>query len=166
VRPSRGQPISIRLEAELIQDERKRAVVVQDVPKGSEWEILSDEGPGIGGDDSAPEPLTYLAAAVAFCHLTQMSQFARVNRLSIDGLRIEQRWSYELSGSWRAGTREGRCTGLETVVEVESPEPADTVRRMVATGERACFAVQALAQPVPLHTTASLNGHTLPLQGA
>jgi uncharacterized OsmC-like protein len=166
VRPSRGQPISIRLEAELIRDERKRAIVVQDVPKGSEWEIFSDEGPGIGGDDSAPEPLTYLAAAVAFCHLTQMSQFARVNRLSIDGLRIEQRWSYELSGSWRAGTREGRCTGLETVVEVESPEPGDTVRRMVATGERACFAVQALAQPVPLHTTASLNGRTLPLQGA
>jgi hypothetical protein len=59
-------PIVVRLEAAVVEGERKRAVIAQDVPKGSEWELFSDEGRGIGGNDTAPEPLTYFAAAVAF----------------------------------------------------------------------------------------------------
>lgn len=30
------------------------------------FEILCDEGAGLGGDDSAPPPLAYFAASVAF----------------------------------------------------------------------------------------------------
>lgn len=164
--PSSTEPISVRLQAEVIEGERKRALVVQDVPKGSEWELFSDEGPGIGGEDTAPEPLTYMAAAVAFCHLTQMSQFAKAHRLAIDAMRVEQEWTYELEGSWRAATREGSCKSVQTRVQIESQEDVEIVRRMVATAERACFAMQALARPVSLQTTASLNGAALVLDRA
>jgi hypothetical protein len=64
--PSPDRPIVVRVSAEIVGKERKRAVVVQDVPKGSEWELFSDEGPALGGEDTAPEPLTYFGAAVAF----------------------------------------------------------------------------------------------------
>jgi hypothetical protein len=64
--PSPDRPILVRVSAEIVGGERKRALVVQDVPKGSEWELFSDEGPALGGEDTAPEPLTYFGAAVAF----------------------------------------------------------------------------------------------------
>ena len=66
VMPSPSEPVVVRLTAELAGGERKSAVVAQDVPKGSEWVMLSDEGAGIGGEDTAPEPLSYFGAAVAF----------------------------------------------------------------------------------------------------
>ncbi len=66
VTPSPGEPIVVRLTAELAGGEKKTAVVAQDVPKGSEWIMFSDEGAGIGGADTAPEPLSYFGAALAF----------------------------------------------------------------------------------------------------
>lgn len=66
ITPDRRNPIVVRLKAELLENERKRAIVAEDVPKGSAFSILSDEGTGIGGGDSAPTPLSYFGAAVAF----------------------------------------------------------------------------------------------------
>jgi hypothetical protein len=65
---------------------------------------------------------------------------------------------YSLAGSWRAATRKGGCVALETTVHVTSSEPADGIRRMLATAERACFTVQALIDSVPVTTEATLNG--------
>lgn len=66
VRPSRTQPIVVRVSADIIDKEMKRAVVAEDVPKGSVFSMISDEGPALGGEDSAPTPLSYFGAAVAF----------------------------------------------------------------------------------------------------
>jgi hypothetical protein len=67
VAPDSRNPIVVRLTAEALgHGELKRVVVAEDVPKGSAFEVISDEGVGIGGDDSAPTPLSYFAAAVAF----------------------------------------------------------------------------------------------------
>ena len=64
--PGPSNPIVVRLTAELLDGERKRVVVSEDVPKGSVFEIVSDEGRAIGGNESAPTPLSYFAAAIAF----------------------------------------------------------------------------------------------------
>jgi hypothetical protein len=66
LRPGPGNPIVVRLRAELLEGERKRAVVAEDVPRGSVFELHADEGRAIGGGESAPTPLSYFAAAVAF----------------------------------------------------------------------------------------------------
>jgi hypothetical protein len=64
--PGPRNPIVVRLTAELLGGERKRVVGSEEVPKGSVFEIFSDEGRGIGGNESAPAPLSYFAAAIAF----------------------------------------------------------------------------------------------------
>lgn len=66
VRPDSEHPITVRLTGEIVENERKRVVVAEDVPKGSSFAIVSDEGAGLGGDDVAPTPLSYFTAAVAF----------------------------------------------------------------------------------------------------
>ena len=56
--------IVITVEAETLGRQRKRARV--QAGRGSAFEMLSDEGQYLGGDDSAPPPLAYFSAGVAF----------------------------------------------------------------------------------------------------
>ncbi len=56
--------IVITVEAETLERQRKRARV--QAGRGSAFELLSDEGQYLGGDDSAPPPLAYFSAGVAF----------------------------------------------------------------------------------------------------
>jgi hypothetical protein len=45
---------------------KKRAAVTLESPAGSTFEIVSDEGAHLGGEDTAPPPLSYFSAAIAF----------------------------------------------------------------------------------------------------
>ena len=56
--------IVITVEAETLERQRKRARV--QAGRGSAFEMLCDEGSYLGGDDSAPPPLAYFSAGVAF----------------------------------------------------------------------------------------------------
>ncbi len=54
-----GVRFSFELSATRAERQRKRATFGQ-------FEMHSDEGVALGGDDSAPPPLAYLAAALGF----------------------------------------------------------------------------------------------------
>tara|TARA_A100001037_G_scaffold54587_4_gene46952 strand:- start:18955 stop:19245 length:291 start_codon:yes stop_codon:yes gene_type:complete len=56
--------IVISLEAETLERQRKVARV--HAGRGSTFEMLSDEGQYLGGDDTAPPPLAYFSAGIAF----------------------------------------------------------------------------------------------------
>ena len=58
--------IRIHLVAETLDGMKKRATVALQDPEGSKWSILCDEGAQLGGEDSAPPPLIYFSAAIAF----------------------------------------------------------------------------------------------------
>lgn len=60
------QEIRIHVSAESLEKMKKRAVVKSGRADSSTWEILCDEGKRIGGDDSAPAPLAYYSAGIAF----------------------------------------------------------------------------------------------------
>jgi hypothetical protein len=55
----RGSIHTIAVEAESVGG-------MQKVGRYRQFEIRCDEPPGLGGDDAYPQPLFYLAAAVAF----------------------------------------------------------------------------------------------------
>ena len=49
--------------------QKKQAEVWSEVsgqPAGSRWAIQCDEGARVGGDDTAPPPLAYFSAGLAF----------------------------------------------------------------------------------------------------
>jgi len=70
-----GQPgsldreIRLRVQAQTMGRQKKQAEVWSEVsgqPAGSRWAIQCDEGTRVGGDDTAPPPLAYFSAALAF----------------------------------------------------------------------------------------------------
>ncbi len=67
--PAANREIRIRVSAKSLDRQKKRAEVwseSQGRPAGSRFAILCDEGVRIGGDDSAPHPLAYFSAGIAF----------------------------------------------------------------------------------------------------
>lgn len=60
------QEIRMVVSAESLGKMKKRAVVRNARPGSSTWEILCDEGKHLGGNDSAPTPLAYYSAGLAF----------------------------------------------------------------------------------------------------
>ena len=68
--PQSGGEIRVRVRAETLGGQRKRAEVWGETATGarrnSRWQMVCDEGRSIGGEDAAPPPLAYFSAGVAF----------------------------------------------------------------------------------------------------
>jgi len=61
---------------------------------------------------------------------------------------------------------EGPGAAFEAVafaVDIRSPAPAEQVRKLIRHARRGCHAEQTLRNPIPVTTTARLNGDTLDL---
>jgi hypothetical protein len=66
---SLDREIRFRVRARTVSRQKKEAEVWGEVngqPSGSHWAIQCDEGTRIGGDDTAPPPLAYFSAGLAF----------------------------------------------------------------------------------------------------
>jgi len=79
----------------------------------------------------------------------------------VDGMRMHVTARYRVDGSVPNDTIQARMVGVETRLELVSPEPADRVARLVKNAERGCFVMQGLLEPVPIAGTTVLNGEPL-----
>ena len=158
LQPVQNREVVLHVEAESLDNMRKRAAVRVDQPSGSTFEIICDEGPYLGGDDSAPPPLAYYSASLAFCLLTQLSRYAAIQKLNIDGMRLSQETRFSMEGSVAKGTLSGHGIEVVTHVEINSDESPEDIQRMIEVGEQSCFVHQSVIQRVPTRIEAKLNG--------
>jgi hypothetical protein len=58
--------LRVHVEARTLEGMKKEAVVTLEQPVGSVYRMRCDEGAYLAGDDTAPPPLSYFSAAIAF----------------------------------------------------------------------------------------------------
>ncbi len=151
----------VNLTAEAEAGMHKTARVEPNLDAWSAFEIHCDEGTAIGGEDSAPPPLSYLSAGVAFCLLTHLQHFSRAENLQVQRIRREQRMRFATLLGSDAPDTAGRCDGVETHVRVHGSEEETTIRSLVDRSWRACMAMQAIVSATPQTTAVHLNGRPL-----
>lgn len=162
-----GLDLEVHVLAELIPGPGlvKRGTVKPNIPTFGAFELYCDEGTVIGGSDTAPAPLSYLAAGIAFCLLTHLKGYADSANLSVSSIRIEQRMKFQsrIPGMTAdmGGQMEGHSNGIETFILVDSPEPPEAIARMVEVAEKACMAAQTVVNAVPAMTTIIRNGEPI-----
>ncbi|MCM2375294.1 OsmC family protein [Aporhodopirellula aestuarii] len=161
LKPVQKREVVLRLEAESLDNMRKQATVRVDQPKGSTFQIICDEGPYLGGDDSAPPPLAYYSASIAFCLLTQLSRYASIKKLNIHSMKLSQETRFAMEGSVVKGTLAGRGVEVVTNLDIESDESEETIRQMIEVGKNSCFIHQSIMNPVPSRIEATVNGDPL-----
>lgn len=106
-------------------------------PIGSEFRFLSDEAPEAGGTGKAPDAISYLAAGIGFCFLTQFGRYASIRRKRLEGYRIVQDTHFSHGATGHGGT--GRALPVETHVYLDTPEGEEFARDTLDMGERTCF---------------------------
>ena len=94
--------------------------------------------------------------------MTQVARYGHMLKVKIDTMRMRVVARYRVDGSVLNDTVEANMLGAETTLEVDSPDSPERVARVLRSAERGCFVVQALQKPVPVTTSALLNGQPLP----
>jgi uncharacterized OsmC-like protein len=161
-RPKVGERgrFEINLVATAGERQLKTAVVSCSIPGYGAFEMTADEGTSYYGDDSAPPPLAYFSAGIAFCLLTHLQALVHAHRLSVRSIRVEQRLKYSTTLATTMATLappDGRCDQLETHVLVDSDEPSERIATLVAHAEAACMAHQTVLQLTPASIRVLLN---------
>ena len=164
-----GLDLEVHVVAELVPGLSlvKHGHVKPNIPGFGAFELYCDEGSSIGGSDTAPAPLSYLAAGIAFCFLTHLKGYADSEKLKVSSIRIEQRMKFQsripgmTAAAGASGHMEGLSKGVETFVLIETDEPPEVIARMVEVAEKACMAAQTVVNAVPASTTVISNGERI-----
>lgn len=56
------------------------------------------------------------------------------------------------------------CRGVETSLDIDSPEDPALIAKLARVAEAGCYMVQSLSNPTPVSLEVSLNGQKLDLQ--
>lgn len=152
-RAMRGKSFTMSADMETLKMDRQLKVA-----RFRDFSFFCDEPHYLGGDDEYPQPLTYLAAGVGFCLLTQVQRIASMLRKTFT--RAECRCEFDTfqDGSARSGTLTATVTEFRIHVDVDSPESAEDIANVLRLATNSCFAEELVRTPVPLIHTFTVNG--------
>lgn len=103
-------------------------------PLGTVFELLSGE-PDDDGPGRAPDAMTYVAAGIGFCFMTQLGRYADIADLDLAGYRITQDTHFS------RGTDDAPADAapVETHVFFDSAADEASARELLDMGEQTCF---------------------------
>lgn len=111
------------------------------------YEFATDENGALGGEGTAPPPLSLIVAGLAGCLMTNIRLFARKMRIDLRGLRVtvEARWIREVTGT---APHVANTDGFSLDVEMDCTEDTETQLALLRTAIKGCFVEHALMNPV------------------
>jgi uncharacterized OsmC-like protein len=108
-------------------------------PPGSIFHFLSDEAPENGGQGLAPDALSYMAAGIGFCFMTQLGRYASIVKKHIKACGIVQDAHFSLGGASGMTGVAGSADPIETHVFLDTDEDDEFARTALDMSEQTCF---------------------------
>lgn len=127
------------------------------------FEFFSDEPPRMGGEDEYPQPLTYLAASLGFCLLTQVTHCATMLKKEVTGAWCHCEFDIRQEGSLLRETVLSSVTEFRTHLTIDSPESEEDIALIIRLAERSCYVSQLVKHAVPLKSEYTVNGASMEL---
>ncbi|MDE0680886.1 MAG: OsmC family peroxiredoxin [Gammaproteobacteria bacterium] len=136
---SQSRQLHVRARCRLRPDGVKE--ITQDLlsPLGSRFRFLSDETEEFGGQDAAPDAVTYMSAGIAFCFMTQLGRYAKIVKKNLDEYKVIQDTHFSLGGASGRTGQPGVADPVETHTYLDTSEEAEFARKVLDMGERTCF---------------------------
>jgi hypothetical protein len=92
-----------------------------------------------------------------------VARFAPLYDVPLEDAAAEIRCSFDVADKLGLDGPGAAFEDVTIAVAIQSPAPPAQVQRLIAHAERGCHAEQTFRRPVPVTTTATLNGHPLAL---
>ncbi|MYH32313.1 MAG: OsmC family peroxiredoxin [Gammaproteobacteria bacterium] len=136
---NQSRQLHVRARCRLRADGVKE--ITQDLlsPLGSRFRFLSDETEEFGGQDAAPDAVTYISAGIAFCFMTQLGRYAKIVKKNLDEYKVIQDMHFSLGGASGRTGQPGVADPVETHTYLDTSEEAEFARKVLDMGERTCF---------------------------
>ena len=132
--------------------------IIREPEETSQYEVFSDEGAHLGGENSAPRPLTYFLMSVGFCTLTQLHRYSDMMRVKLRDPKVTVRSGFRTDGSVLKGTVQASTVDFTVEFDVESDDPPERVAACIRAAEAGCFVMQAITKPTEVTRRVTLNG--------
>jgi uncharacterized OsmC-like protein len=147
-----GQPVRpvTTVKSKALHDLQFRASVEGHV-------FISDERESAGGTDAGPAPLRYFLAGVMMCHQVWCVKSAALTDVRLDNLECE------ISGYLAQGdsARKGGFERATFTVTIDSPNPSEEVKKIVARASEHCAAFVTFARAARIEVTLMHNGQKI-----
>ena len=136
---TQSRQLHVRARCRLREDGVKE--ITQDLlsPLGSRFRYLSDETDEFGGQDAAPDAVTYMSAGIAFCFMTQLGRYAKIVKKNLDEYKVIQDTHFSIGGASGRTGQPGVADPVETHTYLDTSEEAEFARKVLDMGERTCF---------------------------
>lgn len=108
---------------------RKEATILDFT--GETWKIICDEGPYLNGADSAPPPLAYFSAGMAFGFISQLNLLAEETGILIEDYTIIQDNYYTIEGSAIRGTMISGGMPVDIKIELKTKGNPAAVEQLI-----------------------------------
>lgn len=139
---------------------RKRGIIVEP-EETRQYEVFADEGPHLGGENTAPRPLTYFLLSVGFCALTQLHRYSDMLKVTLRDPKVTVRSGFRTDGSVLKGTVKASIVDFEIEFDVDSDDPPERVAHCIRAAEAGCFVMSAVQEPTEVARTVRLNGQEI-----
>jgi uncharacterized OsmC-like protein len=136
----------IRLNEQLVKLER-----------ADDYTVLCDENHFKAATGKRPSPLQYFIASIGFCMFSQLTRFAARLEVPIEGLEMDLRMTYDLSGRFPLKDLSAATRGLSYVVKIKSPASAERVMRVAQLTDKGCHTVNSMRKRAPVTGQVVLN---------
>jgi uncharacterized OsmC-like protein len=122
-----------------------------------EFNVRVDEPEGLGGKDTAPNPVEYVLVALGSCQEITYRLYADALGIPLTHVSVKLRGLLDLRGffdidqSVRPGYQR-----IEATVTLDSPASEDDLRRLKEAVDRHCPVLDILRNPVPVTLTPAI----------
>jgi uncharacterized OsmC-like protein len=114
------------------------------------YDLPTDEGPGHGGNSSAPYPLAYFTSALTACVMVQLRAFARRLKIEVGEIHVNTRCHWEREQ--RGGAPYVSAPVAFTIdIDLGSGVTEPDQRRLLAAAEKGCFIEASLRPGIMRH---------------
>lgn len=160
--PVQDEHIAIRTKVRALTGMQKEALVYYS-PTGTNWRMVSDEGPYLNGTDLAPFPLAFFATGMVLSFADEMLKHAAVAGISFKRFRLTQDNFYTMEGSAIRGDMIGGALPVEMLVEIESDAAEDTIRKIVNRAAKTSPAQMYMSKELVNTFALTHNGQIVPV---
>ena len=114
---------------------------------GETHDFVTDENASLGGDHTAPPPLSLIVAGLAGCLMTNIRLFARKKGVQLNGLKVTvaARWVREVTGT---APHVANTDGFSLDVDMDCPQDTETQLALLKAASAGCFVEHSLINPV------------------
>lgn len=127
-----------------------------------QFDVAVDEPQGLGGGDSAPNPVEYILAALGSCQEITYRLYADALGIPVNGVSVRLDGTIDLRGLFNAdpSVRPG-FQDIVAEVSIDSPAPEEDLLRLKQVVDEHCPVLDILRNPTPVRLALNRQEHPL-----